>query len=255
MRDPAPGRWTTALSVEYGSLIEYNRLDQADYVLDSEVLRMGLTASHDIGRSAFVQLTGSVGGAYSGFLDGFLDWYHGALGIEMSERERRPHDRFLYSITLPDGLNVRRSQNSLFLGDMSIGLGIRHAPGMQSVLSVTLPTATGPSGYGKSVPSIALLNTLRAPITPRLTYEGSLGVGITPTSRPTLGLAAHYLSGPQLGGAPAYLGRAIPLCEPVLPFTLLQRDQPAGARPPGALPGLWLDSGDTRWRRVADGAD
>src|SRR5688500_4493553 len=36
LRDPAPGGWSTALSVEYGSLIEYNRLDHADYVLDSE---------------------------------------------------------------------------------------------------------------------------------------------------------------------------------------------------------------------------
>ena len=63
------------------------------------------------GRS--VQLSASVGGAYAGFLDGFLDWYHGALGIEMSERERRPQDRFLYSITLPDGLNLRRSQSSI----------------------------------------------------------------------------------------------------------------------------------------------
>src|SRR5688572_11330268 len=70
VRDPAPGRWTTALSLEYGSLIEYNRLDQADYVLDSEVLRVGLTASRNVGRTAFVQLGGSVGGAYSGFLDG-----------------------------------------------------------------------------------------------------------------------------------------------------------------------------------------
>ena len=62
--------------------------------------------------------------------------------------------------------------------------GIRPAPGVQSVLSVTLPTATGPSGYGKGVPSVALLNSLRAPITSRLTYEGSLGLGITPTSGP-----------------------------------------------------------------------
>ncbi len=188
VRDPAPGRWTTALSLDYGSLIEYNRLDHADYVLDSEVLRVGLTASRDIGRTAFVLLGASVGGAYSGFLDGFLDWYHGALGIEMSERERRPQDRFLYSITLPDGRNVRRSPNAFFLGDMSVGLGLRLARGIQSVLSVTLPTATGPSGYGKSVPSVALLNTLRVPITPRLTYEGSLGVGITPTSGPLSGL-------------------------------------------------------------------
>ncbi|MDF3053503.1 MAG: hypothetical protein K0S19_1608 [Geminicoccaceae bacterium] len=199
VRDPAPGRWITAVLLEYGSVIEYNRLDHADYVLDSEVLRVGLSVSRDIGRKAFVQLGGSVGGAYSGFLDGFLDWYHGALGIEMTERERRPRDRFLYSITLPDGLSVRRSPNLLFLGDLSAGLGIRPWRGMQSVLSVTLPTATGPSGYGKSVPSVALLNSLRAPITSRLTYEGSLGLGITPTSGPLSALQRTTFLGVSSG--------------------------------------------------------
>ena len=186
-RDPAPGRWTAAVSLDYASLIEYNRLTGADYVLDSEVMRIGFGASRDLGPRTFLQLGGSLGGSYSGFLDGFLDWYHGALGIEMSERESRPHDRFLYTVTLPDGLNVRRSPNSLFLGDMSVGLGIRHSPGVQSVISVTLPTATGPAGYGKMVPSVAILNTLRAPLSPRLLYEGSVGIGLTPTSGPLSG--------------------------------------------------------------------
>jgi Protein of unknown function (DUF3187) len=183
-RDPLPGRWTTALSFDYASVIEYNRLTRADYVLDSEVLRLGFAASRDIGRRTFLQITASVGGSYPGFLDGFLDWYHGALGIRMSERERRPADRFRYTITLPDGLNVRRSQSSLFLGDLAVGLGMRHSRTLQSVLSVTVPTATGPAGYGKSVPSVALLNTLRTAITPRMQYEGSLGVGLTPATGP-----------------------------------------------------------------------
>jgi Protein of unknown function (DUF3187) len=182
MRDQAPGRWSTALSLDYGSLIEYNRLDHSDYVLDSEVMRLGLAARRDIGRDAFVQLSASLGGSYSGFMDGFLDWYHGALGIRMSEREKRPQDRFLYTITLPDGQNIRRSQNSLFLGDLGVAFGLRFGKQLQSVLSLTLPTATGPAGYGKSVASFALLNTVRAPISPRLTYEGSLGVGVTPAS-------------------------------------------------------------------------
>jgi hypothetical protein len=49
------------------------------------------------------------------------------------------------------------------------------------VLSVTLPTSTGPAGYGKEVPSLAVLNTLRAPLGTKLQYEGGLGVGLTPS--------------------------------------------------------------------------
>lgn len=187
-RNPAPGRWSTALALDYASLIEYNRLDQADYVLDSEILRLNFGAARDLGERAFLQLSASFGGAYSGFLDGFLDWYHGALGIRVSEREERPQDRFLYAINLPDGRNVRRSKSGLFLGDVSVGLGVRHSPTFQSVMSLTLPTSTGPKGYGKSVPSLAILNTLRAPLTSRLVYEGSIGVGLTPSHGPLMNL-------------------------------------------------------------------
>jgi hypothetical protein len=182
--DQAGRGWRTYLAVDYASLIEYNQLDQADYVLDSEILRVSFGAARNFGSRAFIQLGGSIGGAYSGFLDGFLDWYHGALGITVSEREQRPQDRFLYNITLPDGRSIQHSSNAMFFGDLSVGVGIRHMTGLQSVLSLTLPTATGPAGYGKGVPSVALLNTLRAPVSPRLLFEGSVGAGLTPLHGP-----------------------------------------------------------------------
>jgi hypothetical protein len=180
LREPVPGRWVTSLGLDYASAIEYNQRSSADYVLDSELLRVSLAASRDLGARTFLIVNASTGGAYSGFLDGFLDWYHGALGIRMAERERRPRDRFLYSITLPDGETVRRSHSALFVEDLRIGLGVRIDPALQSVFSVTLPTATGPAGYGRGVPSISLLNTAGGWVNPRLYYEGSVGVGFTP---------------------------------------------------------------------------
>ena len=174
------GSWRHVVALDYASVIEYNRLDEADYVLDSEILRLSLTASRDIGRRTFLALSVSIGGAYAGFLDGFLDWYHGKLGLRVGEREERPQDRFMYSITLPDGRTLRRARRDLFLGDVRAGFGIRLNSQLQTVLSVTLPTSTGPEGYGRGVPSAAVLNTLRVELTPRLVYEGSLGVGLTP---------------------------------------------------------------------------
>lgn len=179
-RDPAPGQWKSEFSLDYASIIEYNQLPSANFVLDSEILRLSFGLSRDLGRQAFVALSASATGAYGGFLDGFLDWYHGALGIRVSEREQRPRDRFLYSITLPDGRTVARSGGSLFLGDLRAALGIRLDPSVQTVLSVTLPTSTGPLGYGRGVPSVGFLTTLRAPLNPQLGYEGSVGLGFTP---------------------------------------------------------------------------
>jgi hypothetical protein len=180
-REPAPGRWVSDFQLDYASVIEYNELPPASYILDSEILRLSFGVSRDIGRSAFISVTGSAQGSYAGFLDGFLDWYHGAFGITMIERDRRPQDRFLYAITLPDGRTVARTSRDLFLGDMSVGLGLRLNRSTQTVLSLTLPTSTGPDGYGRGVPSLGVLTTLRAPIEPRMAYEGSLAVGYTPT--------------------------------------------------------------------------
>jgi hypothetical protein len=184
LNDRAGKGWSTQLAVDYASLIEYNQLDNADYVLDSEILRVTFGALRNLGSRTFVQLSGSVGGSYSGFLDGFLDWYHGALGIRVSEREQRPQDRFGYNIRLPDGRSISHSSNAMFLGDLSVALGFRHVQGVQSVVSLTLPTATGPAGYGKGVPSVALLNTLRSAVSPRLLFEGSVGAGVTPSHGP-----------------------------------------------------------------------
>jgi hypothetical protein len=179
-RDPAPGRWSTAFSFDYASIIEYNRLSQADYVLDSELLRMSLGLSRDLGPRTFVTLNGAVGGVYAGFLDGFLDWYHGTLGIRMDERDRRPKDQFLYTVTLPDGRSVSRSRQNLFIDDVRVGFGVRAGPQVQSVFSLTLPTSTSPRGYGRGVPSLSVINTMRAALKPQLSYEGSLGLGFTP---------------------------------------------------------------------------
>lgn len=183
-RDPAPRRWISTVQLDYASIVEYNQLPPVSYVLDSEIMALSFGVSRDLGGRTFVSLSGSAQGAYSGFLDGFLDWYHGALGIRISEREQRPRDQFLYAMTLPDGRTVARSSSGLFLGDMRVGLGFRLNHSLQSVLSLTIPTSTGPKGYGRGVPSVGALTTLRAPLRPRLVYEGSLGLGFTPTHGP-----------------------------------------------------------------------
>jgi hypothetical protein len=182
IREPAPGRWVTTMAMDYGSAIEYNQRADADYVLDSELLRLGLGVSRDLGARAFLMAEASLGGAYGGFMDGLLDWYHGALGIRMSERESRPRDRFLYEIRLPDGRSIQRSPSTLFLGDLRLGVGVRPSSAVQTVLSITLPTSTRPVGYGRGVASFNVLNTLGAVVSPRVNYEGSIGLGYTPAN-------------------------------------------------------------------------
>lgn len=179
-RDPLPGRWKFGIALDYASAIESNVLPAATYLLDTEVLRLGFGVTRDLGPKVFAVLDGHLGGAYNGFLDGFLDWYHGVLGIDIPERERRPDNDFLYAVELPDGSGAGGRPSDLFLGDIRLGLGVRATPVLQSMVALTLPTATGPDGYGRGVVSVNLLNTVRAPVNPRLLYEGSLSAGYTP---------------------------------------------------------------------------
>jgi hypothetical protein len=179
-RTPKPGGWSAGLALDYASAIEHDVNPTARYDLDSEILRLRVSLTRPVGGNAFVALDAGVGAGYPGFLDGFLDWYHGLLGIDMPERERRPHDAFLYQLELPDGRLRSRRSTGVFLGDLRLSAGVRHSPHLQTVATLTLPTSTAPAGYGRGVPAGAVVTTLRAPLAGRLVYEGSLGLGYTP---------------------------------------------------------------------------
>lgn len=180
-RTPLPSRWSTGLALDYASIIERAHLPESGYDLDAEVLRLRFRAARGLGRSSFVEIDASAGGSYDGFLDGFLNWYHRLLGITLEERAARPENEFLYRIALPDGDVLRRKKRGLFLGDTRLAFGIRYMRFLQTVASLTLPTSTAPAGYGLGVPAGAIITTVHVPVARPLIYEGSLGVGYTPT--------------------------------------------------------------------------
>jgi uncharacterized protein DUF3187 len=180
---PRSAGWRVSTALDYASMVEIGfrgSLADTAYLLDAEVLRLNLQASRDLSPEWF--LTGEVwaGGAYNGFLDGFLDWYHGLFGIHYPEREGRPHNQFRYFYQDVNGVRSYFERKGFGLGDLRLGLGRRHGTAAQSVLSVTLPTSTLGPGFSRGVPSFSLLNTYRADLTRRLVYEGSASLGYTP---------------------------------------------------------------------------
>jgi uncharacterized protein DUF3187 len=204
---PRPGGWHAGLSLDYASAIELNNRPGATYVLDSEILRVRLRLERDLDPSAFLLADAEVGGAYAGFMDGLLDWYHRTIGLAVREREERPDNRFLYGITLPNGDSYIRSPSDLFLGDARVGLGYRFDKSFQTVMSVTLPTSTAPRGYGRGVMSISVLNTARFNPAPRLVLEGSLGIGFTPTHGELAPMERESFVSLSVGGRVRFWGR------------------------------------------------
>ncbi len=178
--DPSAG-WQVELSLEYANAIELNILvEDTVYLLDSELLRLGLSVTKDLGPRAFVFARGTFNGSYDGFLDGFVGWYHGLFGIDIPERDASPTNTFRYQLGFPDGSRFTRSKSAGFLGDVRLGLGWRHSAHHQTAVSVTLPTSTGPEGYGRSTVSGNVTHTIRGKLAPSLTFEAAGGLGHTP---------------------------------------------------------------------------
>ena len=177
-----PGRWQVDLGLDYASTIEFDESSAATFLLDSELFRTRARVYRDLSERTFLVGEAEVLGAYGGVLDGFLEWYHDLLSIEIPERERRPKNDFLYAGQLADGNTVQRRPGDLFLGDLRLGAGFRVHPRVQTVVALTLPTNTGPPGYGKDVVSASLLNTLSLPLGTRLLLEAGLAGGYTPAT-------------------------------------------------------------------------
>jgi uncharacterized protein DUF3187 len=176
----APGRWRVAANLEYGNAIEFDSTPRAHYLLDAEFMRTSLAVSRDVSRRSFVRVTVGATGAYAGFADGFFVWYHKLIHFTQPERIARPKNQFAYQLQLPDGAVVPRRPFKLALDDVRGTVGVRLSPSLQSTLSVTLPTATGPAGYGIGAVSIATVQTAHVELSSRFMFEGTFGLGYTP---------------------------------------------------------------------------
>lgn len=176
--DAAP-RWQFRILTDYASTVELTERPTAKIILDSELLRLDATVVRNLGQG-FVGATASLVGAYDGFLDGFLDWYHNATGLHVKARDVLPKNQFDYSIHLPDGRTLVRAPMSADLGDVRVFGGLRHSAHWQTAVAVTLPVASTPDGYDRGVVSASAITTLRLPIGRRFAYEGSFGLGYTP---------------------------------------------------------------------------
>ena len=175
-----PGRrWRVTALLDYASPIEYASNPRIFYLVDAELLRMQLTATREVRKNAFVLVEGSFDGAYDGFLDGFLQWYHDLVGLQVAARRLRPKNRYAYELDQAGGPAASYRKSDGYLGDIRLGGGVRHSSHRQTVVSITLPTSTGPDGFKRGVLTANATTTLRADFGggKRFTWEGTLGAG------------------------------------------------------------------------------
>ena len=88
----------------------------------------------------------------------FLDWYHGALGIECRSGNAGPRIGFSTPLRSPvAGRSIDQQQSVSMRYDR--GAGLRYNPSLQTIFH-SASDLYGSRGYRLDVPSLAVLNTL-----------------------------------------------------------------------------------------------
>ena len=173
------GDWGLTLNLDYASAIELYGSGARGVTLDAELGRfqVWLTRRIDDRWFAFGQV--QIQGAYDGFMDRFIDWYHSLLGVPYVARQLRPINKYLYSVTYERGQTLRYGPVDLGIGDSRIGVGRMLGQHAQILLVLGLPTSTAP-GYRAGTLQTGLILMGEAPLLPFATVSGSFGVGFTP---------------------------------------------------------------------------
>jgi hypothetical protein len=149
------------------------------YIFDAEVLQGDFWVTRDVSRRVFVIADLPIRGGYDGFLDGFLNWYHNLIGLQVPARDELPKNVFQWSFALPDS-TVNRPKPGTFIGDLRTGAGIRFGH-LQVVASVTLPTGTvDQDGWTRHVVGTSVALTDELVRSQRFVLDASASAGYTP---------------------------------------------------------------------------
>jgi hypothetical protein len=175
---PRPG-WQARVVVDYTNAIEKGiATDRRESLLDAELLQVDLWLVRDLSPTVFVLGNVAVRGGYDGHLDGFLNWYHEAIGLPVPARNERPENEFAWNAELPDGRTFSRERPGTLLGDARVGAGVRLGARTQLVGALVLPTATASQedwGLGTIGTSVAFTTNLAT--TDRVAADAGLTVG------------------------------------------------------------------------------
>lgn len=202
---PAAG-WTLRTVVDYANAVEVTVAPSGrTYNFDAETLSGDIWLTHDISPRAFVVGNVAIRGGYAGFMDGFLNWYHDLIGLQVPARNKRTENRFTWAYTLPDGQVIARERPGTFIGDARIGAGIRFRKS-QLVAAITLPTA-GADGWGRDVIGASLALTSRWVDNSRFVVEGGASAGWTPTTGDQAAYQRSLFVGGQLASRWRFSGR------------------------------------------------
>jgi hypothetical protein len=153
VRPPDRGVLEACLSVDYNSVYVDEHNSQWRILMDMEMTVVDLAFAYGLSNRAAIRLEIPLVNMSGGFLDGFLENYHNALGVGNYGRENRPKNQFAYRIEKDGDLWLEGDPGGLHLADATISAQIALLPvstgsRRQASLLAALKVPTGRSRYG-----------------------------------------------------------------------------------------------------------
>jgi hypothetical protein len=163
---------------DYASAIQlYNNIPNS-VLLDAEIGNLHLAGMLKLSPKVFVLVMGGVQGAYAGFMDRFLNWYHSLFGIYYAARAERPINKFGYFFQ--SGVERETFKPvGLTLLDTRLGVGWMLNEELQLLATLVVPTAWV-NGYAAHTFQFGAILTWQHSLWPWLQLQTTLGLGATP---------------------------------------------------------------------------
>lgn len=211
---PDQGAVRANAALEYSSVYFDQRSTRWDVLMDMEMTVVDLSVTYGLTPRLALRLDVPLVSMNSGFLDGFLESYHDALGVGNYGRENRPRDTFAYEVRKDDRLWLEGESGGFRWSDIALsaqwallqGAGDGRWTGAL-MGSVKLPTGSAGRGYGSGAWDAGLFLPLQwasGPLTvymmPGFIWHGApdtAGADVSARNSCSMFLGAAYDYGPR----------------------------------------------------------
>lgn len=175
------------------------------FEIDVETAVMNLQFRRMVGESAEVSLDASLIRYGDGFMDGFMDTYHRALGMTGAYgRHDRPHNVFALNVTRNGAQVIQGAPGETELGDIMVGMKKQLFHTNATTVSVQgfldLPAGNAGEGYGsgRTGGGIAVLMNERLPREVMLYVNAGMGFLSNLNAMQEVDLRNYYYGGAAL---------------------------------------------------------
>ncbi len=152
---PAAGEFEASAAVDYSAVYFQHQNREWDFLIDLEMTTFDLAVTWGLTQQVALSVDLALVNMGGGFLDGFLENYHDALGVSNYGREARPENAFAYRAARDEQVWLQGESNTWQLADAVASAMIRipapaAMPAMSSALipAVKLPLGDSERGTG-----------------------------------------------------------------------------------------------------------